>query len=208
MKLFRAGGSAELGKVASDSATQGLWLGDRKVGSQVIGEDRSRPPRKGTVGEVRRGGRRASDRTKERVHRFGVGFGQERRASRLPCLSLGFGDYRRSTSGSGDVSLTISITSVNSSKNLTSSTNRFFHFSGLPGFRMAFDAAEKTEKLGRIQCQRRKESSSRGKGKRRVFLCRRTVRVKIKSKVIPASFLKIEGRGTLVGAKDRRERDG
>ena len=26
-------------------------------------------------------------------------------------------------------------------------------------------------------------------------------------KVIPASFLKIEGRGTLVGAKDRRERD-
>ena len=35
------------------------------------------------------------------------------------------------------------------------------------------------------------------------FLCRRTVRVK----VIPARFLKIEGRGTLVGAKDRRERE-
>ena len=46
------------------------------------------------------------------------------------------------------------------------------------------------------------ESSSRGK--RRVFLCRRTVRVKVKSKVIPASFLKIEGRGTFVGAKEKR----
>ena len=44
-------------------------------------------------------------------------------------------------------------------------------------------------------------------GKRRVFLCSRTVRVKVGSKAIPASFLKIEGRGTLVGAKDRRERD-
>ena len=32
------------------------------------------------------------------------------------------------------------------------------------------------------------------------------MRVKIRGKAIPASFLKIEGRGTLVGAKDRRER--
>ena len=65
---------------------------------------------------------------------------------------------------------------------------------------MAFDAAERNGRFGRIQCQKGKESSSRGN--RRVFLCRKTVRVK----VIPASFLKIEGRGTLVGAKDRRER--
>ena len=36
--LLRACGSAELGRVASDSATQFLWLGDRKVGSQVIGK--------------------------------------------------------------------------------------------------------------------------------------------------------------------------
>ena len=42
----------------------------------------------------------------------------------------------------------------------------------------------------------RKESSSSGKGERRVFLCRRTVRVK----VIPASFLKTEG-GCLLGRK-------
>ena len=38
--------------------------------------------------------------------------------------------------------------------------------------------------------------------KRRIFLCRRTVREKVKSKVIPASFLKIEGRGTFVGPKE------
>ena len=42
----------------------------------------------------------------------------------------------------------------------------------------------------------------------RVFLCRETVRVNVGGKAIPASFLKIEGKGVLVGAKDRRERDG
>ena len=52
-----------------------------------------------------------------------------------------------------------------------------------------------------IRCQRSKKSSSGGKRKRRVFLCRRTVTVKVKSKVIPRSFLKIEGRGTFVKAK-------
>ena len=40
--------------------------------------------------------------------------------------------------------------------------------------------------------------------KRRVFLCRRTMRVKGRSKVFPASFLKVKGRGTFIGAKDRR----
>ena len=57
MRLFRARDLAELGKVASGSAEQGLWLGDRKMGSQVIGEDRSRLPGRGTVMEVRRGER-------------------------------------------------------------------------------------------------------------------------------------------------------
>ena len=60
--------------------------------------------------------------------------------------------------------------------------------------------------FGCMQCQRCKESSSRAKRKRRVFLCGRTVGVKVEGKVIPASFLKIERRGTLVGAKDRGER--
>ena len=59
-----------------------------------------------------------------------------------------------------------------------------------------------------IQCQRSKENSSKGKKKRRVFLCRRTVRVKVKSKVILTSFPKIQERETFVGAKDRRKRDG
>ena len=33
------------------------------------------------------------------------------------------------------------------------------------------------------------------------------MRVKVRGKAIPTSFLKIEGRGTLFGAKDRRERN-
>ena len=57
-----------------------------------------------------------------------------------------------------------------------------------------------------IQCHRSKENSSRGKRKRQVFLCRRTVRVKVKGKVIPTGFLKIEGRETFIGAKDWRKR--
>ena len=191
-------------------ATQGLWLKNRKVGPQVRGVDRSRLSGRKTVGEVRREGRRgrrASDKAEKRVYRFRVGFGQKRRASRLPCLSLDLGKDRRGTSRSGDVSLAIFITSVSGSESLASFTNRFFHLSRPPGFRMLFDAAERNGRFGRIQCQRGEESSSRGKRKRRVFLCRRTVKVKIQGKVIPASFLKIEGRGTLVVAIDRRERD-
>ena len=59
-----------------------------------------------------------------------------------------------------------------------------------------------------IQYQSSKENISKGKKKRRVFLCRRTVRVKVKSKVILTSFPKIQERETFVGAKDRRKRDG
>ena len=36
--------------------------------------------------------------------------------------------------------------------------------------------------------------------------CRKTVTVKVEGKVIQASFRKVEGRGTLVGAKDRTEK--
>ena len=70
---------------------------------------------------------------------------------------------------------------------------------------MAFDAAEGDGRFNRIQCQRSKQSSSRGKRKRQVFFSKRIVRVKVEGEVIPASFLKIEGRGTLVGPKNRRE---
>ena len=73
--------------------------------------------------------------------------------------------------------------------------------------RLAFDAAECNEKFGRIHCQRRKESSSGGKRKRGVFLCRRTLRVKVEGKAIPTSSLEIEERAMFVGAKKRRKRD-
>ena len=57
MSFLKADDSAELEKVESGSATQGLWLRDRKVGSPIVGEDRSQLPGRGTVGKVRRGGR-------------------------------------------------------------------------------------------------------------------------------------------------------
>ena len=56
MRLLWARGSAELGDLASGSASLGLWLGDRKVGSQLVGKDGSRLPERGIVGEVRRAG--------------------------------------------------------------------------------------------------------------------------------------------------------
>ena len=42
------------------------------MGSQVVDEDLSRLAERGTVGEVRGGGGRASDRTKEKMHRFRI----------------------------------------------------------------------------------------------------------------------------------------
>ena len=62
--------------------------------------------------------------------------------------------------GSGDVNLTFLIASVDGSESLTSFTNRFFHFSRPPGFRVAFDAAKRNGRFGRIQYQRSRESSS------------------------------------------------
>ena len=79
-ETLQARGSPQLGKVASGSARQGLWLGDRKVGSQVIGKDRSQLPG--------RGGRRASDRTKKRLPRFGVGLALGEREEQVACLPL------------------------------------------------------------------------------------------------------------------------
>ena len=53
MRLHRECGSTELGKVASGCATQSLWLGDSKVGSQVISKDQSRLPGRGQLGKLR-----------------------------------------------------------------------------------------------------------------------------------------------------------
>ena len=74
-----ARGSAELSEVAYGSATQGLWLRNGKVESQVSGIDRSRFPGRRVVGKARRGGRRgrrASDIAKERVYRLGIDLGE------------------------------------------------------------------------------------------------------------------------------------
>ena len=149
--------------------------------------------------------RRTSDRTKKKVYRFRVRFGREKRSSRLLWLSLGLGDHRRSISGSGDVSLTIFITSVSGRKSPTSFTNRIFHLSRPPGFRMAFDAAERNGRFGRIQCQRSKETSSRGK--RRVFLCRRTMTIKVNGKVNPSKLSENEITGNVRwGERPERKR--
>ena len=55
MRFLRARGPVELRKVASGSATQGLWLRNGKVESQLSGIDQSRHPGRRTVGEIRRG---------------------------------------------------------------------------------------------------------------------------------------------------------
>ena len=67
---------------------------------------------------------------------------------------------------------------------------------------MAFDSAKKNKRFGPSECQRSKESGSRRKRKKQVFLCRKTVRVKVEGKVIPGSFLKIEGKGVAISNPD------
>ena len=71
MTFLRARVPTELRQVASVSATHGVWLENRKVRFQVVGKNRSGLPGR-RVWEVRRRGRRASDRTEKRIHRFGV----------------------------------------------------------------------------------------------------------------------------------------
>ena len=92
---------------------------------------------------------------------------------------------------------------MSGSKSFTSFTNRFFHFSRPPGLRLAFEAAERNGKFGRIQCQRSEESSSKEKRNRRVFLCRRTMEVEAICNVVLMSFRKLKG--TFVRVKDQRE---
>ena len=67
---------------------------------------------------------------------------------------------------------------------------------------------KRMEDLVAFSATEAKESSNREKKKRLVFLCRRTVRVEVKGKVIPTNPLKIEERGKFVTVKDLRKRDG
>ena len=67
------------------------------MGSQVIGEDRSPVSGRGTVGQIRRRERRASDRTKKRVHRLGLNLGEseEQVACHASALALTMTDEAR-----------------------------------------------------------------------------------------------------------------
>ena len=65
VRLLRARGSVELREVASGSATQGLWLRNGKVRSQVSGIDRSRSPGRRAVEEVDEEGEPAIERRRE-----------------------------------------------------------------------------------------------------------------------------------------------
>ena len=70
---------------------------------------------------------------------------------------------------------------------------RFFHFSGLPHLKLAFNAAKEMANLVAFRDREVKRAAAEEKHETStVFYCRRTVRVKVKSKVIPTSSLKIE----------------
>ena len=90
---------------------------------------------------------------------------------------------------------------MSGSENLASFAYHIFYFRRPQGLRLAFDAAKRNGRFGSIRCQKSKEGISRGKRKRGELLCRRTVRVEEKQKVIPASFLKLKERGRLLGRK-------
>ena len=112
---------------------------------------------------------RTSDRTEERMDRFR----SERNACYLQCLCLGFGDDRRGMSGSGNVSLTIFITSMSGTKSFTSFAY-IFPFRRSPGLRLVFDVPERNGKFGRIQYQRSREQQLQSKKKGGVFFCIRS----------------------------------
>ena len=67
---------AKLREIASGSATQGLWLGNRKVGSRLISEHRIRLPGKGIVGEARRGGKVPATERKKEYTNLGLDWGE------------------------------------------------------------------------------------------------------------------------------------
>ena len=65
MRLHRARETVELREIASGSATQGLWLRNGKVRSQVSGIDRGRFPGRRTVRKEDEEGEPAIERKRE-----------------------------------------------------------------------------------------------------------------------------------------------
>ena len=109
-------------------------------------------------------------------------------------------------SGSREVNLIIFITPMSGSKSVTSFVCYFFHFSRPLELRLAFDTAERNGKFGCIQCQRSKESRTRGRREKNIPL-QEDRKIIVKGKVIPRSFLKTKGGEFYVEAEERRKAD-
>ena len=105
--------------------------------------------------------RRTGDRTEKKVDWFMIGFTRERWEYRFPWPSLGFGDDGRCMSGGRDEGLTIFITSMSSSKSLTSFTNRIFHLGDHQAWGWRLMQPKEMENLAAFIAK--KESSSREK---------------------------------------------
>ena len=173
------------------------------MGSQVVGEDQTRFSGRGTLGKLVVEEDDKEEPAKERRGKYtnlGLDLGERKKqvACHASAMALTMTDEVCRE-------VEIFIASIGRRKSLMSFTNCFFHFRRPPELRFAFDAAEGNKKFGRIQYQRSTECNK--SGKRRVFLCRTTVRVEVKGKVILKSFLKIEARWTFVGAKHERNRE-
>ena len=99
MRLFRERGSAEFREVASGSATQGLWLRNGKVRSQVSGIDRSRFPGRRTVREIRVEDEEEEPAIERRIECTDFGFDLDEREEQVVChasaLALAMTDQAR-----------------------------------------------------------------------------------------------------------------
>ena len=110
----------------------------------------------------------------------------------LPCFCLGFGDDKRGMLRGKDVTLSIFITPMNGSKSVTSFFYRFFHVRRSPAWSWRLTRPKKMKNLAAFNPQEVKRAAvEKRKG---VFLCSRTVRVKVKSKATTRNVLKIKGR--------------
>ena len=89
------------------------------------------------------------------------------------------------------------------SKSFLCLTHRIFHFRKPPGLKLACSAVKRNGKFGRIHYQRSEDNRCRGR--REVFFCKKTVRVKVKGKVVSTGFLKIAGWGLFVVMEEQRK---
>ena len=203
MRLLKKRGSSELGKVISGSASYDLWLENRNARPQVVGVKRCQLSGRKTVGKVwKRGrwGRRTSDRTEEWIDWFRIRF-WEKEMSMSPAIPQPWLWWWQTRQVKRKKSKPIDL-HHRYEQQQKPYAYRFFHFSRPPGLGFAFDVAKRNRRLGRIQWQKSKKDSSRGKKKKkRTIHWRRTLRVKVNCKVISKNFLKIVVRWLFVEAE-------